>query len=59
MKKRGAMKKTTSGVDVQQDTISVHGRLPRANGNRPVSTPIYQSATFQAASVDARVLPRR
>jgi cystathionine gamma-lyase/homocysteine desulfhydrase len=36
---------------MQQETISVHGRLPRPHGNGPASTPIYQSATFQAESV--------
>jgi cystathionine gamma-lyase/homocysteine desulfhydrase len=36
---------------MQQETVSVHGRLPRPHGNGPVSTPIYQSATFQAESV--------
>jgi cystathionine beta-lyase/cystathionine gamma-synthase len=36
---------------MQQQTVSVHGRLPRPDGNGPVSTPIYQSATFQAATV--------
>ena len=36
---------------MHQETISVHGRLPRSHGNGPVSTPIYQSATFRAESV--------
>ncbi len=36
---------------MRQETVSVHGRLPLSPGNGPVSTPIYQSATFQAESV--------
>jgi cystathionine beta-lyase/cystathionine gamma-synthase len=41
----------TSDVDRRQETVSVHGRLSRRGGHGPISTPIYQSATFQAASV--------
>jgi cystathionine gamma-lyase/homocysteine desulfhydrase len=36
---------------MRQETVSVHGRLPRLDGNGPLSTPIYQSATFHAGTV--------